>query len=229
MDTPALRSELARALEITADRLAYLAAIWKELEARGEDLSHLRSGMAVYLPMIASNHLAAEAVVRFAGSKTMLRAVAQLPLDEQRRLAQGGKVSVHLDGADREVEADGMTTRMIKAAFADGRIRSLDEQRSIAAPVKSATTKLKRGEVRGVAGGIQVGRTRVSTGDVLTALRAFHDSEDIDDQSERKLVPIPLREDEHRALRIHSAKSGTPMATLARAAMRAAGLLNVDE
>ena len=54
MPTPDLREELARALTITADSLMYLAAVWKELEQRGEDLSDLRTGLGVYVPLIAA-------------------------------------------------------------------------------------------------------------------------------------------------------------------------------
>ena len=54
MDTPTLRGELARALTVTAETLEYLAAIWRELERRGQDLSELRKGMGQYLPLIAA-------------------------------------------------------------------------------------------------------------------------------------------------------------------------------
>ena len=43
--TAELRAGLAQALEVTARHLTYLAALWRELERRGEDLSGLRGGV----------------------------------------------------------------------------------------------------------------------------------------------------------------------------------------
>ena len=86
ISTEQLRAELAQALGLTARHLLYLAAVWRELERRGEDLSDLRSGIGVYLPAIAAGSVLPETVVRFAGKPTLLRAVAALTPDEQRRL-----------------------------------------------------------------------------------------------------------------------------------------------
>lgn len=133
LPTAELRQELARAIEVTADHLAYLAAVWSELERRGEDLSALRSGMGAYLPMIASGHLDAEAVVRFAGRKQLLRAVAQLPLPDQRRLARGDKlpVVVEQDGelVEQSLPAEALKGPLIAAVLGDGRVRPAAEQR----------------------------------------------------------------------------------------------------
>lgn len=92
--TQALKHELGRALDITADYLSYLAQIWQELETRGEDLSGLRSGLMAYLPMIANNRVDARIVVNYAGQKTLLAALAKLPIEEQRRVAEYGYVTV---------------------------------------------------------------------------------------------------------------------------------------
>ena len=66
MSTQQLRAALAQSLTISARHLAYLASVWGELEKRGEDLSDLRTGLAVYLPQIAAGRLDADAVIRFA-------------------------------------------------------------------------------------------------------------------------------------------------------------------
>lgn len=92
MPTDQLKRELADALKISADALVYMAAIWKELEGRGVDLSDLRTGLATYLPAIAAGRLDPQAVVYFAGKRTVLSALASLPIEDQRRLADGGSV-----------------------------------------------------------------------------------------------------------------------------------------
>lgn len=94
LSTPELRRALADALTVTAKSLSYLATIWRELESRGEDLSELRHGMAVYLPQIADGTLESELVVRYAGQRRLLAALAQLPMEQQRRFAQTGSIDV---------------------------------------------------------------------------------------------------------------------------------------
>lgn len=64
-----LKAELAKTLSITAEYLMYIAAIWRELESRGEDLSELRHGVMTYIPLIATNQLDARLVVNYAGQK----------------------------------------------------------------------------------------------------------------------------------------------------------------
>lgn len=137
-DTSTLRAELARALTLTAKQLAYLAAIWRELERRGEDLSDLRTGLAVYLPAIAAGTLDAEAVVRFAGQRTLLARLATLPVPEQRRLTKGGALSVAVRTADgavvpRQMPAASLTAQQVRMAIDGGRIRSMDEQMDLLA------------------------------------------------------------------------------------------------
>lgn len=162
LDTPTLRAELSRALTITAQGLAYLAAVWAELERRGEDLSDLRHGLAEYLPRIADGTLAAEAVVAFAGQRTLLRRVAMLPLDEQRRLAAGERVPVWVpsddgtDGTTRELPLSALTARQVAVVFdEDGRIRTPIEQRQLQSRTVTRRTRdsivptpTKRAEIR---------------------------------------------------------------------------------
>lgn len=102
MSTEDLRSELARAVTMTADALAFLATCWAELERRGEDLSTLRIGLAPYLRQVASGELAPEAVLAFAGKKMVLRWVSRQPIEEQKRLAARPAVSL--------VQGDGQRT-----------------------------------------------------------------------------------------------------------------------
>ena len=84
-----LLAELASAIDTTARHVSRLALVWAELEKRGVDLSTLRSGLRVWLPVIAAGRLAAEVVVSFAGNGSLIRALADLPLAAQRAHARG--------------------------------------------------------------------------------------------------------------------------------------------
>lgn len=184
LDTAALRSELLRALTVTAETLAYLGAVWRELENRGEDLSDLSAGLGRYLPMIAAGQLDAEVVVRFAGRQLLLRAVAALPIGEQRRLALGGGVqilTVDDDGKVAEVEmaATALTAQQVRMAFDYGRIRSVAEQRNMLGSAKMAASRRGRGsgrqfrmKVDPIAGTVTVGKMTVPLSEVIESLVA---------------------------------------------------------
>lgn len=90
ISTPDLRRRLVEQINVTAEAISGLAAIWTELERRGEDLSSLRSGLAYYLPAVASGRLLPEAVVRCAGNRPALRALSLLSPAEQRQALDGG-------------------------------------------------------------------------------------------------------------------------------------------
>lgn len=89
MPTDELRAELDRALRLTVEHLNHLAAVWAELERRGEDLSQLRKGVGRYVASIARGELLAEVVVAFAEDANALRRVAALPTGEQAEVVAG--------------------------------------------------------------------------------------------------------------------------------------------
>jgi len=131
--TQELKQELGRALDITADYLSYLAQIWRELESRGEDLSSLRGGLMSYLPMIANNRVDAHIVVNYAGQKTLLAALTKLPIEEQRRVAESGYVTVARsdeDGHQQEMQVKLTELRSadIHRVFSDSGIRTPEQQ-----------------------------------------------------------------------------------------------------
>lgn len=147
-DTPTLRGELAKAIAITAETLQHMGAIWRELEQRGEDLSDLRSGLAGYLPMIASGHLRAEAVVRYAGKAMLLRSIAALPMAEQDQLLKDDAVDVVEIGADGEVKTNKIplariTSAQVRTAFAPYGLRPQVEQVRAAQAIKKAARRRK--------------------------------------------------------------------------------------
>lgn len=132
MSVEALKLELSKSLEITAHHLNYLAAIWRELEARGVDLSDLRHGIMSFLPMIANNRVDAKLVVSYAGQRTLLAALARLPIGKQREVAESGYVTVVKLGEDGKVEVQKPLSQLAAAdiyqVFTENDIRSTDEQ-----------------------------------------------------------------------------------------------------
>jgi hypothetical protein len=132
ISTEDLRRELSAALTITADAVARMARIWRELERRGEDLSALRSGIGMYLSAVAAGRLLAEAVVRLAGNRYALKAIASLTLDEQRRLLEVGTIQVvRSDGEVVDVPIHRLSSLDAARAIdvVAGRVKSPAEQR----------------------------------------------------------------------------------------------------
>lgn len=181
LSTQELRVKLAQSLTLSAQHLAYLAAVWGELEKRGEDLSDLRTGMAVYLPQIAAGRLDAEAVIRFAGQPTVLRSIAGLPLERQRSLAKGEPVRVLTVNAEGEYQdtalpAYTLTASQARMVFDGEKMRSLDEQRAL---LESARLSAKRRPAPGAsnrvrydakADVVRIGRAAATVGEVSAAL-----------------------------------------------------------
>jgi hypothetical protein len=130
LNTTELKELFSKSLEFTAKHLMYLGQLWLELENRGEDLSSLKKGIAIYVPMIAHNRLDARLVVSYAGQKTLLTAMSSLPIQEQKQLAETGKVTYVDPETKQENEIDliDIGATMIPQIFSDSNIRTTDEQ-----------------------------------------------------------------------------------------------------
>lgn len=133
LDTAQLKEELAKSLEMTAKHINYLGQIWKELESRGEDMSDMRFGLAAYLPLIANNKMDANILIKYAGQKTLLGALSNLPIDEQRKIADSGYVTlVKLDENGTRSEIQTPLTKLAAAdiyqVFSDTGVRTTDDQ-----------------------------------------------------------------------------------------------------
>lgn len=125
-----LRDALAAQITTTAREVERLAAIWIELERRGEDMSAFRTGIAKYLPAVASGRLASEAVIRLAGNQTALRALAALEIEQQRRLLEAGAVEVTGESGPRSVPLHLLSPTEVHRVFDPiaGRVRTPAEQ-----------------------------------------------------------------------------------------------------
>src|SRR5690606_32958090 len=180
MSTEQLRGELARSLQLNAGQLMHLAAVWRVLESRGEDLSDLRAGMGAYLPMIAAGRLDPNVVVQFAGQSTLLRALADIPLDRQKAIAAGENlrvITLDKNGEPEPVEmpAYALTAAQVRQVFAPGKLR--DEKEQAAQLLQTTTRKRKARTAAGprvrhdaATDQLVIGRTRISVGEVLAAL-----------------------------------------------------------
>lgn len=180
-DTATLKTALARSLVMTAEGVRYSALVYNELKSRGEDMSDMRSGLAPYLQLIAGGQLSAELVVRFAGQKTLLAALAKTPPSEQKRIADAGTVEVVRlsENGDREVESVSLhrlSASDIRYVFGENGVRSPDEQFLMVAkpPGRGSGTKAKRPRLsRRVAidgNVLQIGNAFADVDRVLTAL-----------------------------------------------------------
>lgn len=228
LSTQALRAELAQSLTMSARHLAYLAMIWRELENRGEDLSDLRTGLAVYLPQIAAGHLEAEAVIRYAGHPMLLRNIATLPIEQQRRLLAGETVPVLTVGSSGEYEqaalpAHTLTPAQARMVFGDGKIRSVSEQQAI---LDSQRVTAKRRSRPGPDGRvrydpktdlIRVGRATATVGEVLSVITSQHAPDAVSaDETATAVAMIKFTDQEHRQLKIRAAEAGLSIQEFAR-------------
>ncbi|AUT47027.1 hypothetical protein [Achromobacter sp. AONIH1] len=220
MSTQQLRERLAQSLTMTAKHLVYLAAIWNELEKRGEDLNDLRVGLASYLPHIAAGRLDADAVIRFAGQPAILKSIAALPVNEQREMAYGKPVRVlSIDGTgaytEAEIPAYALTASQARIVFSGDKLRTPVEQQALIESAKLAKARRvipgSKNKVRydPAADVLRIGRSSATVGEVMSAL-ASHASDAGDTPSEdmKFSALVRLTEEEHRMLHVRAAESG---------------------
>lgn len=100
-----LKQELSRTLKVTSQYLVYMSLIWSQLNKMGVDLSSLKSGLFEYIPLIATNKLNPDLVIEFAGNKTLLAALANVPIEQQNWIAETKQVPfVELGEKNEKIE-----------------------------------------------------------------------------------------------------------------------------
>lgn len=228
MTTVQLRDELSRALEITSRHLVHLAAVWRELETRGEDLSHLRSGLWTYMPMIASGKLLAETVVKYAGHAMLLRRMAALPIDEQRRLMSDDQVPVLRRDGDRWIEASvplgRLTAPEIGQVLTD-HVRTFDEQKPAAAAIRR-TRQTSKPRVATDVEGWRIGSTRANLSEMRQAVIVAAKPRGEHVAPKTRQILIDISDQELLTLKTHAANAGIPAYALVRAALATTGFLS---
>ena len=235
MDTPALRQELANALGMSANSLVYLAAIWTELEKRGEDLSDLRQGWWAYIPAIAAGTVLPETVAKFAGRPTLLRAISLLPPNEQRAIVDGKSIEFAVREGDqythRMLPIHALSPTQSRQVFDERNrtIRTVAEQIAILTGAPRPAAKMykapKRGSLRAnrEKNMVMLGRKPLNPADLIAALGDLRSPETASEEDAEKPIVAKLTEAEHAKLS-HAAVDGkTTIGQLIRNALRAVG------
>jgi hypothetical protein len=241
--TDRLKDELARCIEITAVTLTRAAGIFVVLERRGEDLTALRRGWGWTFPMIAAGQLAAEAVVRFCGAPSHLKALVGLPLDEQRRIANGGLIEVVMRDDPKvtaQLSLKQIRTDILPVVFQNGEVLPPAAQRAnLQAQAKAlkqqAKTPPKVYRVQSRPDGtIKVGNSVAKKSEVLDALAADAAPDKIppgpkDDPAARdyKTAVVRLWPAEHKLFTNYCRSVDLPESEVIRKALRIIGALTL--
>jgi hypothetical protein len=178
LSTPQLRAELHQAIGVTAASIARVAIIWRELEARGEDLSTVKFALREYMHGIASGRILPETVAALAGQRRVLSLVAELPIVDQKRLIAGDKLTVVESNGATQKSLSEMLYSEVARVIRDGRIRDEVEQRLILRRVEAKKTAPRSGRplrVNIIDGGmtLRIGRITIETERVIAALRGL--------------------------------------------------------
>lgn len=181
LSTPELYTKLAQSLQASATAFYRAAAIWAELNRRGESLQ--LSGALQWLPRIARGELAAEAVIAFAGQQSLITSLAGMPIDEQRKYAAGETITVAAFAEDGKTTTEAkplaaLSAKEVKLAVDQGQIRpikaqlnSLKHSRTVAATAPHHSAVTVRPDLG--AGVIVIGRARVAPQEIAAALRSL--------------------------------------------------------
>lgn len=187
MNTGDLKNHFAESLELTAKHMTYMGMIWLELEKRGEDLSDLKKGLAIYIPMIAHGIVEAETVIQYAGQKTLLTALTALSLDDQRKITGTGTIpyfNTETEATEQRELVD-LSVRDITQIFNDDKIRTPDQQQEFlssktARPGKKRIPrKATRVSIDKQGGAIVTGKSRIDIDSTIAALKASYSQEEL--------------------------------------------------
>lgn len=101
-----------------------------------------------YLPQIAAGRLLPEVVVRCAGQAMVIRALSDMPTEEQRRILEDGvPVTEVIEGGEIrtvQVPPERLTTAMLRRAVVGDRLRPPSEQVALLAPKEARQTPTTR-------------------------------------------------------------------------------------
>lgn len=240
MSTDQLKKTLVATMAKTVAQLTRLAWIVRVLEERGEDLGDLKIGLVPYLRQIAYGQILPEVVMRFAERPTLVKVISALPIPDQQRLAQGGRVMLAVRAPDgsfdhRMVDPLNLTGSQIPRVFAKDRIRPIDEQLVLAGedPPKKKIPVIDTGPVRidRKRNGLIVGRRFIPVAQVVDALARLRLSADpdldADEETEtgKHTVVVLLDDPQFEKLRQTAFDGRTKHSVLIRRALIAYGII----
>ena len=188
LTTDQLYEAFAKTVTVHARTLKYMSAIWIELEKRGEDLSDLKTGLAQWMPLIASGKLIAEAVIKFAGKKMLLHRMSTMSIEDQQQLIDDDTVDFveviddkkitkrlslsYLSSADVLQVFDESTYKLRTAAE---QIERIDRKQSRPAPIDKSIT-IKDGYLKCGRSFVRAGNKeqRLSVNDLIQVLSDYY-------------------------------------------------------
>lgn len=228
-----LRNELAKSLQWTAAGFVRVAMLVAELERRGEDLSTLKIPMLAHLRAIASGQFLPELLVRYHGSPLLLRHLGRLSIGDQKRIVEKGTIPVLSYKGDDEIvqEIDPATagSGVIYQVFADGKLRSPDEQRILllsrkrkpqAKPPRELSARVDHEK-----GGIRVGKAFVPKAEVVLVLSELAGPLEGFNPDDGETATVRLTKGEKARLKALERECGLSEWQIIRNALRACGLI----
>jgi len=127
-DANALLEGLRQDFEITTERLILAAARVRQLEELGIEVSIHVPAMK-FVRKIAYEQMLPELFVELSGKQMLLDRASQLPIPEQRKIAENKPMKVmEVNGDFRMVPPQDMTAAEIQQVFGKGELRSETEQ-----------------------------------------------------------------------------------------------------
>lgn len=231
-----LRRMIREGIEMTARGITQAARAIVELEKRGEDLSEFRRQTVHFLSLVAYRQLLPEAYLQFMGMSQWLKAISQLPMPDQERIASGKTLPLVVAGtvgqkwtvlqvAPRDVQP-----AKIKQLIGPDGIRSEAEQIAWLESAAVETTKRKERRTLGpitidrTAGVLKVGQSKLNPAMLVNALAQLNSVKSTDEPAARRVI-VRLTEEEYRNLAMHAATDGVDPADLARQAVALFGLM----
>lgn len=160
---------------MTVSKLKDMAVSWRWYVRHGHEklIEGFREGVGHYVQLIANRRVAPEIVKTFLGQASKIRAVAGLPLERQRELANGATVSVYEPNkkAVIEVTLAKLPPENLGYVFRDGKELDPSEQEIIHRPKRHEPVReAKTIKVDRQTQSIKIGQTTVPIAKVMGAM-----------------------------------------------------------
>lgn len=150
-DGDGIRDELSKLMALTRENLTRMAVLVRIADERGESLGAIEHlSMLHALRKIAHGQLLPDIAAKLIASKTVFGRVSNLPLNEQRRVAEDKPLPIaeQQDGewTHRLVKPSAMTVEEARQVFADDHVRDVGEQRSLVSgrAARAETTRSRK-------------------------------------------------------------------------------------